>query len=86
MDQIEKLRTEETEAFGGTYRISILTPCTSIAKLRQFITQESATAKNIKNRVNRQGVQSALSRLDSYASKLKVLPSNGLAMYADSCI
>jgi peptide subunit release factor 1 (eRF1) len=86
MDQIEKLRTEETKTSRGTSRISILTPCTPIAKLRQFITQESATAKNIKNRVNRQGVQSALSRLDSYVSKLKVLPSNGLAMYADSCI
>ena len=86
MDQIEKLRIEETSSRSGTSRISILTPCTSIAKLRQFITQESATAKNIKNRVNRQGVQAAFNRLDNYGSGLKTMPNNGLAMYAESCI
>ncbi len=87
MDQLKQLRNlESTPHVAGTSRITIITPNMQVGKLRQFLTQELATAKNIKNRVNRQSVLSALTKLQAYAVTLKQLPSNGLAMYSESLI
>ncbi len=71
---------------ANTSRITLITPNTAIGKLRQFLTQELATAKNIKSRVNRQSVIQSLTQMQTHISQMKCLPDNGIAMFVECSI
>jgi len=76
----------EIKSDSNTSSITVITPKCQIAKIRSFLNQELTTAQNIRNRVNRQSVISALTSLSSKVSQMREIPDTGIAMYANSLI
>jgi peptide subunit release factor 1 (eRF1) len=69
---------------SNTSCITIISPAGPVAKLQQFITKELATASNIKNRLNRHSVISAL---NSIANGIPAkIPATGIAIFAHQSI
>lgn len=64
----------------------IIPPSYSLDKLRQKMIQEQSTASNIKNRLNRQSVQSALTKINVYLKEIKDIPNTGIALFAEQYI
>lgn len=66
----------------GTSMVSLLIkPKEQIAKIRQMLNTELGTASNIKNRVNRQSVEDALTSVIARLSKYSQTPPNGLCIF-----
>ncbi len=84
MEQINSLNQLPSSA--NTSRITLITPNINIGKLRQFLTQELATAKNIKNRINRHSVIQSLTQMQTHIAQMKSLPDNGIAMFVECSI
>ena len=53
-----------------------------IGKVNAFLTREEKTASNIKNRVNRQSVESALRSTASKVKLFKNIPDTGLVLFS----
>ena len=72
------------EASGnGTSMVSfILRPGESIAKANQKLTEEYGTASNIKSRVNRQSVESAIVSAQQRLKLYSKCPKNGLCIFS----
>ncbi|KAJ6253512.1 eukaryotic peptide chain release factor subunit 1 [Anaeramoeba flamelloides] len=74
------------EARSG--RTSVITlflpPLHQISRMTQMLTQEHEFAKNIKSRVNRLSVQSAIISAQSKLKQFNRLPENGLALFCGS--
>lgn len=51
-----------------------------------MISQEQATAVNIKNKINRKSVQTALKNIMSQLKNRKTISDNGIAIYASQYI
>lgn len=66
----------------ATSCISIIAPKMNINDLRNFVNKEYSTAKNIKNRENRQSVVTALNKIIVKLSTIKNISSEGIAIYA----
>src|SRR6478609_3533279 len=68
---------------NGTSMVSlVLPPGESIAKMNQKLEQEYGTATNIKSRVNRLSVQSAIVSAQQRLKLYSRCPPNGLCIYA----
>ncbi len=79
-----ELPSINSDLISNTSCITIISPTCLTSKLQQFITKELATASNIKNRINRHSVISAL---NSIANSLpNKIPSEGIAIFAHSSI
>ena len=69
---------------SNTSCITIISPTGPASKLQQFIAKELTTAANIKNRLNRHSVISALNYIaNGLPSKI---PANGIAIFAHQSI
>ena len=67
----------------GTSVVSLLMPPgTQVHKISQMLTEEIGTAENIKSRVNRQAVLTAIASAQTKLKQFNSCPSNGLAIYA----
>ena len=71
---------------SATSCVSLIAPKMDINELRNFVSQERTTAKNIKNNVNRKSVVDALGRVSGVLDTLKSIPDSGIAIYAHSSI
>lgn len=76
------------EASGnGTSMVSIiLRPGESIAKMNQKLTEEYGTAGNIKSRVNRQSVETAIVSAQQRLKLYTKCPRNGLAIFSGEVV
>lgn len=84
---IEQLTTYKPPHGTATSMITLIVPPNfQLGLLRQKMTQESTTAANIRNNSNRKSVQTALTRVNSFLSNLKTIPSSGLAIFAEQYI
>ena len=81
--KVKKLIKMLSEAKGnGTSMISlIIPPDKSLLVVNNMLTTEYGTATNIKSRVNRLSVLSAISSAQQKLKQYKTLPPNGLALY-----
>merc|ERR1719436_367927 len=72
---------------NGTSMISLLIPPKSqIAYWRRLLTEEYGTASNIKSRVNRLSVLSAITSTQQKLKQFKQVPKNGLCVYCGTII
>lgn len=80
----KRILTILREASGnGTSMVSIiLRPGESISKMNQKLTEEYGTAGNIKSRVNRQSVESAIISAQQRLKLYSKCPKNGLAIFS----
>ncbi|KAJ6235467.1 eukaryotic peptide chain release factor subunit 1 [Anaeramoeba flamelloides] len=70
---------------GGTSVITLIVPPgDQISRVNRMLTEEHGKAKNIKSRVNRQSVQSAIVSAQSKLKQFKLVPENGLALFCGS--
>ena len=88
LDYIELWKIKKTvkmlaEAKGnGTSMISlIIPPDKSLSVVNTMLTTEYGTATNIKSRVNRLSVLSAISSAQQKLKQFKTLPENGVALF-----
>nr|GAT45477.1 peptide chain release factor subunit 1 [Mycena chlorophos] len=88
MWKIKKLvKSLESARGGGTSMISlILPPGGQIARTAAMLTQEHGTASQIKSRVNRQSVQSAITSAQQRLKLYNKVPPNGLALYMGTIV
>lgn len=86
MDILKTLR--EVSSSEATSFITIVAPYSrdATSKLRTFLKKEMASAENIRNRLNRHSVASALSKISEYVSEMKEMPPTGIAFYAGQYI
>ena len=86
--KIKRLIKVLRDAHGdGTSMISILIPPhDSIPKMRQKLIDEASTASNIKNRVNRQSVESAITSSLAKLNLYHQTPTNGLCLFCGNII
>ncbi|KAF7289686.1 Peptide chain release factor subunit 1 [Mycena chlorophos] len=86
--KIKKLvKSLESARGGGTSMISlILPPGGQIARTAAMLTQEHGTASQIKSRVNRQSVQSAITSAQQRLKLYNKVPPNGLALYMGTIV
>nr|QBK87930.1 MAG: peptide chain release factor 1, N-fragment [Marseillevirus LCMAC202] len=81
--QLDWLRQLSVSSGSGTSLISYYIPGGyPIGKVNAFLTRETATASNIKSRVNRQSVQSALRAVCSKTKLYKSIPDTGLVLFS----
>jgi peptide chain release factor subunit 1 len=81
------LLLKDVRGFGGTSMISlILRPGESISKMNQKLTEEFGTAGNIKSRVNRQSVLSAITSCQQKLKFYSKCPPNGLVIFCGDII
>jgi len=68
---------------SGTSLISYYIPSKyPIGKVNAFLTQEASTAGNIKSRVNRQSVESALRHILAKTKLYRSIPNTGLVLFS----
>ena len=81
--KIKRLINYLRDAHGdGTSMVTILIPPTdAVHRMRQKLTEELGTASNIKNRVNRQSVESAITSAIQKLSNFNTTPANGLCVF-----
>lgn len=81
--KMKKLIKELNRARGsGTSIISlIMPPCEQISKVNKMLTDEYGTASNIKSRVNRLSVLSAITSAQQRLKLYRDVPKNGLVLY-----
>ena len=81
--KIKRLITYLRDAHGdGTSMVTILIPPgDAVHRMRQKLTEELGTASNIKNRVNRQSVESAITSAIQKLSQFNQTPPNGLCVF-----
>lgn len=81
MDIIDKL--EKTKGESSTSMITLILPTNAnLGDLTHKLNYEYTTASNIRNRTNRQSVQSAIKNIKSYLGSIKNIPNNGCAIFA----
>jgi len=88
MWKIRKLIKSLTSARGdGTSMISLICPPREqIAKVNSMLTTEAGTASNIKSRVNRQSVMSAISSTQQRLKLYNRIPDNGLVIFVGTVL
>ncbi|KAL7274436.1 translation termination factor eRF1 [Rhizina undulata] len=88
MWKIKKLIKRLTEARGnGTSMISlIIPPKDQISRVAKMLAEEYGTASNIKSRVNRQSVLSAITSTQQRLKLYPRVPPNGLVVYCGEII
>jgi len=88
MWKVKKLIKRLTEARGnGTSMISlILPPKDQISRAAKMLAEEFGTASNIKSRVNRQSVLSAITSTQQRLKLYNKVPPNGLVVYCGEII
>ena len=88
MWKIRKLIKSLTSARGdGTSMISLICPPREqIAKVNSMLTVEAGTASNIKSRVNRQSVMSAISSTQQRLKLYNRIPDNGLVLFVGTVL
>ena len=59
----------------------LIRPGTQISEISQMLTDEYSTATNIKSRVNRQSVESAIVSIQQRLKLYPKVPANGLALF-----
>ena len=81
--KIKKMVKMLSDAKGnGTSMVSlIIPPDKSLSVVNNMLTNEYGTATNIKSRVNRLSVLSAITSAQQKLKQYKSLPKNGLALY-----
>lgn len=87
-NQLNKWRLKQTlkdlEKLQGssTSMITLLIrPNTQVFDIQQMLTDEYSTATNIKSRVNRQSVESAITSIQQRLKLYPRIPPNGLALF-----
>ncbi|EPZ36582.1 eukaryotic peptide chain release factor subunit 1 [Rozella allomycis CSF55] len=88
MWKIRKLIKNLNDAKGaGTSMISlILPPKDQVSRAQKMLTDEYGTASNIKSRVNRQSVLSAITSVQQRLKLYKNVPTNGLVLYCGTVL
>ena len=93
IDPIELFKLKRTinflrDAHGdGTSMVTILIPPhDQVYRMRQKLTDELGTASNIKNRVNRQSVEAAITSSIQKLSQYNTTPPNGLCLFCGTII
>lgn len=93
IDPIELYKIKKTinflrDAHGdGTSMVTILIPPhDAVHRMRQKLQEELGTASNIKNRVNRQSVEAAITSSIQKLGQYNVTPPKGLCMFCGSII
>ena len=75
---------KELESYNGTSTSMItllIRPGTSVSDIQKMLTDEYGTATNIKSRVNRQSVESAITSIQQKLKLYNRIPPNGLAIF-----
>lgn len=71
----------------GTSMVTILIPPhDAVHRMRQKLTDELGTASNIKNRVNRQSVEAAITSAIQKLSQFNQTPTNGLCVFCGTIV
>jgi len=93
IDPIELFKIKRTinmlrDAHGdGTSMVTILIPPhDSIPRMRAKLVDEAGTASNIKNRVNRQSVEAAISSSLAKLNQYNTTPTNGLCLFCGNVV
>lgn len=93
IDPIELYRLKRKIRFlrdahgDGTSMVTILIPPhDAIYRMRQKLTDELGTASNIKNRVNRQSVEGAITSAIQKLSQYQTTPNNGLCLFCGTIL
>lgn len=88
MLSVPQLRDYRPSDKAVTSMVSFHIPASySLDKLREKLTKEIASAANIKSRVNRQSVQTALVKVQDYLKTYRgSTPSTGMALFAEQYI
>jgi peptide chain release factor subunit 1 len=93
IDPIELFKIKRTinflrDAHGdGTSMVTILIPPRDqVHRMRQKLTEELGTASNIKNRVNRQSVEAAITSAIQKLGQFNTTPPNGLCVFCGAII
>ena len=88
MEQLQYVRDYKPTVYGGpTSMVSlIIPPGANLGDIRQRMKRERQTASNIKSRVNRKSVQSALGGIIEYLKTLRIIPSKGVALFSDQWV
>lgn len=86
--KIKRLINYLRDAHGdGTSMVTILIPPgDAVHRMRQKLTDELGTASNIKNRVNRQSVEAAITAAIQKLSQFNQTPPNGLCVFCGTVI
>jgi len=86
--KIKKLIKQLQVARGnGTSMISlIIPPRDQVARVNKMLAEEFGTASNIKSRVNRQSVQSAITSTQQRLKLYNKVPTNGLVLYCGTIV
>ncbi|KAL8101600.1 hypothetical protein AgCh_033487 [Apium graveolens] len=83
----KRLKTLESVKGSGTSMISLLVPPRAqISDVAKMLMHEHATAKNIKSRVNRQSVLSAITSAQQKLKLYHKVPPNGLVLYIGTIV
>lgn len=81
------IQSLEAARGNGTSMISlIIPPKDQISRINQKLTEEYSTATNIKSRVNRQSVLSAISSTQNRLKLYNKVPTNGLVIYCGTVL
>jgi peptide chain release factor subunit 1 len=93
IDPIELFKIKRTINFlrdshgDGTSMVTILIPPRdAVHRMRQKLSEELGTASNIKNRVNRQSVEAAITSAIQKLSQFNTTPANGLCVFCGTII
>ncbi len=87
MSDFQKLKSYKPDNHTPTSMITlVIPPDFHLGLLRQKMTNEQTTATNIRNNSNRKSVQAALTRVNTFLSGLKTIPSSGIAIFAEQYI
>ena len=86
--KIQRMIKNLAEARGnGTSMISlVMAPTEDIPKINQMLTNEFGTASNIKSRVNRFSVLSAIKSTQERLKLYNKMPQNGLVVYCGTIL
>lgn len=84
MENLDFIRDYQSSENTPTSMVSLIVPPSyNLDKLRQKMIQEQSTASNIKNRLNRQSVQSALTKINVYLKEIRDIPNTGIALFSE---
>lgn len=85
MERIKKLQNYKSQ--NNTSVISLyIPPNYTLSLLSQKLTYEKAMSTNIKNKNNRKGVLSSITKIQSYLKNIKSIPETGMVLFAEQCI
>jgi len=86
--KIKKLiKSLESMAGNGTSMISLLIPPDGkLSAISQMLTEEYGTATNIKSRVNKLSVLSAITSAQQRVKRYNHIPPNGLVIFWYCCV